>query len=156
MRKIRILAVGKDKDSWLADGAAHYRKLLNRYAAIEIEIVSKGRASSAPDPDETRKAEAEALLSRLGEADFVALHDRGESMSSVQFARLLDKLTSHQRGVLTFVIGGAFGLDKRILSAAWQRISFSPLTFSHQIVRLVLLEQLYRAFTILEGTDYHK
>lgn len=156
MRKIRILAVGKDKDSWLAEGANHYRKLLNRYASIEIETISKGRASSSPNPEETKKAEADALLSRLGETVFVALHDRGEPMTSPQFARLLDKLTSHQRGALTFVIGGAFGLDKRVFSAARQSISLSPLTFSHQIVRLILLEQLYRAFTILEGTDYHK
>jgi 23S rRNA (pseudouridine1915-N3)-methyltransferase len=69
---------------------------------------------------------------------------------------LLDKLTAQQRGTLTFVIGGAYGLDQKVLTRAQQCISLSPLTFSHQVVRLVLLEQLYRAFTILEGTDYHK
>jgi 23S rRNA (pseudouridine1915-N3)-methyltransferase len=156
VRKIRIIAVGKDKDGWLAEGAVHYCKLLNRYASIEIEIVSKRRASTSSDPEATKKAEADALLSRLGEADFLALDDRGDTVTSAQFARLLDKLTSHQRGALTIVIGGAYGLDKRVPTAARQCISLSPLTFSHQIVRLVLLEQLYRAFTILEGADYHK
>jgi 23S rRNA (pseudouridine1915-N3)-methyltransferase len=156
MRKIRILAVGKDKEPWLTDGADHFRKLLNRYASVEIEIIAKTRTTSSSLPDGIRASEGDALLSRIGDGIFVALHDRGEALTSERFARLLDKLTAQQRGTLTFVIGGAYGLDKKVLARAQQCISLSPLTFSHQVVRLVLLEQLYRAFTIIEGTDYHK
>jgi 23S rRNA (pseudouridine1915-N3)-methyltransferase len=156
MRKIRIIAVGKDKDHWVADGLAHYTKLLGRYASVEIETIAKGRATAATDPESIKQDEAEAILKRVGDASFVALHDRGEVLNSVQFSRALEKLTANQRGVLTFVIGGAYGLDKSVQHAATKCLSLSPLTFSHQIARMVLVEQLYRAFTILEGTDYHK
>lgn len=156
MRKIRVVAVGKDKDRWVADAVAHYTKLLGRYASIEIDTISKGRATYSTDPESIMREEANAILKHIGDSPFVALHDRGESLNSLQFSKAIEKLTAHQRGTLTFVIGGAHGFDKRILNGASQRLSLSPLTFSHQIVRLVLLEQLYRAFTILEGTDYHK
>ncbi len=156
MRKIKIIAVGKDKESWLTDGTDHFKKLLNRYVSVEIEILAKARTTPSSLPDEIRASEGDTLLSRIGEGAFVALHDRGEVLTSERFARALEKLTTQQRGTLVFVIGGAYGLDKQVLTRAQQCISLSPLTFSHQVVRLVLLEQLYRAFTILEGTQYHK
>ncbi len=156
MRKIRIIAVGKDKESWVTDGSAHYRKLLSKFASIEIELAGKAKLPMSATPDESRKAEAGAILSRLGNGTVIALWDRGEHMNSEGFAILVDKLSSRQRGVVTFVIGGAHGLDQRILDRADQCISLSALTFSHQVVRLVLLEQLYRAFTILAGSAYHK
>ncbi|MBI5266935.1 MAG: 23S rRNA (pseudouridine(1915)-N(3))-methyltransferase RlmH [candidate division Zixibacteria bacterium] len=156
MRKIRIVAVGKDKESWVADGVAHYRKLLSRYASIELESVAKARLSASATPDEIRKTEGQAILRMVQGGATVALSDAGRRMTSSEFARALDNLTSHQRGVLTFIIGGPHGLDPKVISQADTVLSLSPLTFSHQIVRLVLLEQLYRAFTILEGGDYHK
>lgn len=156
MRKIRIVAVGKDKDAWVADGVAHYRKLISRFASVELELVSKARLSASASADEFRSAEAEGILSRLSSGATVVMSDTGRKMNSEEFARFVAKLTSNQRGAVTFVIGGAYGLDARVLSKADSVISLSPLTFSHQIVRIVLLEQLYRAFTILEGGDYHK
>lgn len=156
MRKIHIVAVGKDKESWVADGVAHYRKLLSRYASIDLELVAKARLSASATPDEIRKTEGQAILRILQGGTTVALSDAGRQMTSPEFARALDKLTSQQRGALTFIIGGPHGLDPRVIARADAVLSLSPLTFSHQIVRVVLLEQLYRAFTILEGGDYHK
>jgi 23S rRNA (pseudouridine1915-N3)-methyltransferase len=156
LRKIRLLAIGKDKEAWVADASAHYCKLLSKFAKMEIEIVPKARLSTASSPEESRKAEGDALLPRLRDDLVVALWDRGEQKTSEGFAKLIDRLTSNQRGTVTFVIGGAFGLDKRVLTRADLSVSLSSLTFSHQIVRLVLLEQLYRAFTILQGSSYHK
>jgi 23S rRNA (pseudouridine1915-N3)-methyltransferase len=156
MRKIRIVAIAKDKESWIAEGVAHYRKLLSRYASIDLESVAKARLTASATPEEIRKVEGQAILRCLQSGATVALSDAGRKLTSEEFARCIDKLTSHQRGVLTFVIGGAHGLDPKVLSRADTALSLSPLTFSHQIVRIILLEQLYRAFTILEGTDYHK
>lgn len=156
MRKIRIIAVGKDKESWVTDGSTHYRKLLSKFASVEIELTGKAKLPVSAKPDESRKAESRAILSRLGNGTVIALWDRGERMNSEEFANFVDKVTSRQRGVVTFVIGGAHGLDQRILDRADHRISLSALTFSHQVVRLVLLEQLYRGFTILDGSAYHK
>ena len=156
MRKIRIVAVGKDKEPWIAEGVAHYRKLLSRYASIEFEWVGKARLSASATPEEIRRVEGLAILRCLQSGGTVALSDAGRRLTSEEFARFIDKLTSHQRGYLTFVLGGAHGLDPNVLSRADTALSLSPLTFSHQIARIVLLEQLYRAFTILEGTDYHK
>ena len=156
MRKIRIIAVGKDKDAWVEEGVAHYLKLLGRYATVEIEIVPKSRLPLSAPPDTIMQDEAQSIQKKIGDSKYFALHDRGESFTSEKFAKFMENATAGQRGALTFVIGGAYGLDKKLLSKAQACLSLSPLTFNHQIVRLILLEQLYRAFTISEGTDYHK
>lgn len=156
MRKIRIIAVGKDKDAWVEEGVAHYLKLLSRYATVEIEIVPKSRLPLSAPPETIMQDEAQSIQKKIGENKYFALYDRGESFTSEKFAKFMEKSTQGQRGALTFVIGGAYGLDRKIISKAQTGLSLSPLTFSHQIVRLVLLEQLYRAFTITDGTDYHK
>ena len=156
MRKIRILGIGKDKDPWIAEGVAHYKKLLSRFATVELEWVAKARLSTSATADEIQRTEGQALLGHLQSGVSVALSDKGKKMTSEEFAHFVAGLTSQQRGTLTFIIGGAHGLNDKILARADAVISLSPLTFSHQIVRLVLLEQLYRAFTIVEGGDYHK
>ncbi len=156
MRKIRIIAVGKDKDTWVEEGVAHYLKLLGRYATVDIGIVPKSRLPQSAPQETIMQDEAQSISSKVGENNYFALHDRGELFTSEKFAKFMEKATAGQRGALTFVIGGAYGLDRQIISRAQACLSLSPLTFSHQIVRLVLLEQLYRAFTIIDGTDYHK
>jgi 23S rRNA (pseudouridine1915-N3)-methyltransferase len=154
--KVTILAIGKDKDRWVTDGAAHYEKLLGRWCRLEWDVVPSPRDSAGKSPDEIKKDEAQRLLARVGDGFVVALADCGRSTDSRQFARLIEQWQISSVGRVTFVIGGPYGLDESVLRRAGVVLSLSPLTFSHQLVRLVLLEQLYRGFSILHGTDYHK
>lgn len=156
MLKIKIIAVGKDKEPWVSEASGHFIKLLSRYATIEFDIIPSLKNSSSLRPPDIRKKEAELIVREIGEGTIVALADKGKKMDSLTFASWLEKTLTRKSGELKFVIGGPHGLDETVLNKAQTVISLSPLTFSHQIVRLVLLEQLYRAFSILHNTDYHK
>ncbi len=156
MLNIRIISIGKDKDPWISDGCEHYRKLLSRYARIESLLLPSLKNSGSLSPDETKAAEGERLEKAIGPGYLVALHERGQILDSQAAAKRLQKTEVEARGPVSFVIGGAFGLDPKILKRADWLWSLSPLTFSHQLTRLILLEQLYRAYSILHGTSYHK
>ncbi|MCK4302218.1 MAG: 23S rRNA (pseudouridine(1915)-N(3))-methyltransferase RlmH [candidate division Zixibacteria bacterium] len=156
MLKIRIIAVSKDKDRWVTDGCAHYEKLLLRYASVQWVIIPATRATASLTPDRIREQEAERLLKVCGKGFCIALTDKGTLMDSPTLARQLEKWQTRSRGILSFVIGGAHGLDQAVLERSQFTLSLSPLTFSHQVVRAVLLEQLFRAFSILGGSNYHK
>jgi 23S rRNA (pseudouridine1915-N3)-methyltransferase len=131
--------VGKDKDAWITDGCAHFKKLLSRYAEVSWRVLS-----------------AEKSASGLDKGFHIALADKGTDPDSHGLARQLEKWQMRCGGCIEFIIGGAYGLDESVLDRADLVLSLSSLTFSHQLVRLVLLEQLYRAFSILHNTDYHK
>ncbi|MDF1543772.1 MAG: 23S rRNA (pseudouridine(1915)-N(3))-methyltransferase RlmH [bacterium] len=156
MLKVSIIAVGKGKVEWVESASAHYEKLLKKYAAIETIILSSRKDSTRLSPDQIRKAELERIMPRLGSNFTVALTDRGTQFDSHKFAKNLQKWREQCGGRMQFLIGGAYGLDQSLLNQADARLSLSPLTFSHQLVRPILLEQLFRAFSILQGTDYHK
>lgn len=156
MLKIHIIAVGEDKSTWVSEALAHYEKLTSRFAKIKWTIVKSGSKSSSQSPDEIKAAEKSQILKHLDGGTVIALSDSGKKYDSPEFAKKLEKLSVQSRGEIKFVIGGPYGLDKSILDTADEVISLSPLTFSHQIVRLVLLEQLFRAISILHHTDYHK
>ncbi len=156
MIKIRIIVVGKDKDRWIEEGCAHFEKLLGRYAEISWAVVPSEKASKNISAAEIKKHEASRVIKSLDKGLLIALADFGTRLDSRQFARNLEQWQVISGGRISFVIGGAYGLDETILSHADNVISLSPLTFSHQLVRLVLLEQLYRGFTILANTGYHK
>lgn len=156
MLKIRILAIGEDKDRWVTDGSTHYLTLLSKYVSIETRALPSPKTSPSLSPDEIKKQEAAILQKELGRGLTVALSDRGRQVDSVAFAKLLEQWQVKSGGSVTFLIGGPHGLYDSILDRADAVLSLSPLTFSHQLVRLVLLEQLYRGFSILAGTAYHK
>lgn len=156
MINIRIASIGRDKDEWITSGCEHFRKLLARYARAEFLYLPALKGAASLSADEIKAKEAAKLSDVLG-ADFViALHDRGRSFDSVAFARELERIESHARGALIFVIGGPYGLHESILKRADLVWSLSPLTYPHQLVRLIVLEQLYRAYSIQHGTSYHK
>ena len=156
MLRIRILAIGKDKDRWISEGCDHYLKLLSRYAKIDLDIIPSPKTSSSLTADKIKALEADRLEKKLGSDFLIALHDQGKQFDSMSFARQIERLQVESNGKIDLIIGGAFGIDQRILSRAKLVWSLSALTFSHQLVRLVILEQLYRAFSILRGTAYHK
>lgn len=156
MTNIRIVSIGRDKDEWVTAGCGHYRKLLARYARIEFLYLPALKGAASLSADEIKAKEAAKFSAVLGPGFVIALHDRGKSFDSIAFARELEKIESHARGGLTFVIGGPYGLHESILNRADLVWSLSPLTYPHQLVRLIVLEQLYRAYSIQRGTSYHK
>jgi 23S rRNA (pseudouridine1915-N3)-methyltransferase len=153
--RITVVAIGKDKDPWVSDGIAHYTTLLSRWAAVEI-VTPNARTSPSLSPAEIKRAEAAALRRYVESGVTIALSDSGRPYDSPAFASFLQQLQTTSGGRVVFLIGGPYGLDDSILSAATFVVSLSPLTFSHQIVRLILMEQLYRGLSIQHGTDYHK
>ena len=156
MIKVKIIAIGKDKDKWVTEGQQHYSKLLSRFAKLESIYIPSPKLSSSLTPLEIKKKEAELFEKQIDSSKFIALADSGIYYNSIAFSRQLEKFVSSSAGQLIFLIGGAHGIDDNLLSKASVKLSLSPLTFSHQLVRLVLLEQLYRAFSISHNTDYHK
>ena len=158
--KITVLCVGKVKESWLRDGIDEYRKRLGRYATITVrEVEDEKTPDKAPEAVERKilETEGERLLKQIQAADYViALAIDGTMYDSVGFARRIQKLGVEGKGSLVFVIGGSLGLSPRVLARADERISFSRMTFPHQLMRMIFLEQLYRGFRIIRGEPYHK
>ncbi len=156
MLKIKIVAIGDHKDTWVMDGCDHFVKMIGRYATVEFKAVPSPRGSSSLSPAEIKKAEAAVLMKEQSKGMMIALSDTGREYDSHQWASALEKWQSSSGGTITFLIGGPHGLHAGVLEKADLVLSMSKLTFSHQVIRLVLLEQIYRAFSILHGTDYHK
>jgi 23S rRNA (pseudouridine1915-N3)-methyltransferase len=154
--KLVIVAIGKDKDAWISEGVNHYLKLLSKYASVSLKTLPDVKASSSLSPTQLKKKQAVALQKEIKDGYVVALANSGRKYDSIQFSRLLEKLQTVSGGRIVFLIGGAYGLDETLLNRADLVLSLSPLTFSHQLVRLVLLEQLYRGFNLLSGGSYHK
>lgn len=156
MHNLRIIVVGRHKDDWVAKGCDHFQKLLKKFARVEMVIIPAA-SPIGPDPGQSsRKKEAKSILRALKDNSFIALTEVGKQFSSEPFADFVQKQIVKGGNKVTFVIGGPFGLSDEITSRATRSISLSSLTYSHQLARLVLLEQLYRAFSILSGNAYHK
>jgi len=154
--KIRIITLGKSKGDWVEGGCRHFQKLLARYARTELVELPTVRAVGGMTAGEILKKEATSIDRTLGTGMIIALSDRGKKFDSRTLAGKLEQWQVTCGGTIQFVIGSAWGLDQSILDRADLVLSLSAMTFSHQLVRLVLLEQLYRAFSILHNTDYHK
>lgn len=153
--RLRILAVGKVREKWLQAGIAEYSKRLSRFADLIITEV----ADSPDHQSETiaMKQEAERLLAKLSPTDYVVLVDlHGEEPDSILFAKQVDLWQERSGGRLVFVIAGSHGFDPSVIQRAEARVCLSKLTFPHQMVRLILAEQLYRAYKINAGETYHK
>ncbi|MBR1873750.1 MAG: 23S rRNA (pseudouridine(1915)-N(3))-methyltransferase RlmH [Eubacterium sp.] len=158
--KITILCVGKIKEDYLRAAVAEYEKRLGRYATIEIIEVDDEKTSdkSSEREDELiREREGERLLRYIpDQAYVVALAIGGKEYSSVEFADKIEKLGVDGVSHIVFIIGGSIGLSTEVLGAADDRVSFSRMTFPHQLMRVILLEQIYRAARIIRGEPYHK
>jgi len=154
--KITILQIGKDKDRWVSEACEHYLKLLGRFAKVDFKLIPDVKNAASLPPAELKSAQGEAILNQIDNTLSIALSDSGEQLDSPAFAKFLEKLQTVSQGKVAFIIGGPYGLSESVIEKADYTVSLSPLTFSHQLVRPVLLEQLYRGFSILAGTDYHK
>ncbi len=157
MVKINIVAVGKVKEKYFSLGIDEYVKRLSRYAKISIIEVKEKNLTTEPND-----AQIQEILRREGEdikkelkGYVVAMAIEGKKFSSKSFANFIEKC-KNLRGEITFVIGGSYGLDESVKQLADERVSVSDMTFPHTLLRLMLVEQIYRAFTILEDGKYHK
>lgn len=160
MYRISILAVGRLKERYLAEGAAEYLKRLTPYARVEVEEINDESIPEHLSPAEcerVKEKEGERLLRRLRQDTYlIALDLRGRMYSSEEMAGVFGKLALEGRSDITFAIGGSLGLPKTVLERADLLLSFSKLTFPHQLMRIVLLEQIFRWFKIARGEPYHK
>ena len=158
--KIKIVTVGKLKEKYLKDGIAEYSKRISRFATVEmIELADEKTPDRASDSENAKILDVEGnrILSKIGEREFVVvLAIEGKTLSSEEFSKQLEQASINGSSTLTFVIGGSLGLSKEVKKRANLSVSFGRLTLPHQLMRLVLVEQIYRAFTIQQGSPYHK
>lgn len=158
--KIKIIAVGKLKEKYLKDGIAEYSKRLSRFAKMEFIELADEKTPDKASPAENQQImtkEAERILGKIGERDFVlALAIEGKEMTSEDFSQFISEKTTQGFSTLTFVIGGSLGLAPEVKSRANFLLSFGKMTLPHQLMKLVLTEQIYRAFMIQQGSPYHK
>jgi len=154
--KIDLVLVGKSYQKYLQEGIDIYLKRLKHYCQFEMKVIPDLKSTKSLSEEQQKEKEGELILNQLKDSDFVILLDeRGESLSSVDFAQLIEKRQVAGTRRLSFVIGGPYGFSKEVYAKANAKLSLSAMTFSHQMVRLLFIEQLYRAFTIINGEPYH-
>ncbi|MCF2618956.1 23S rRNA (pseudouridine(1915)-N(3))-methyltransferase RlmH [Oscillibacter valericigenes] len=160
MQKVTILCGGKLKETFYAAAVAEYQKRLQRHCKLEIVELPEQKLPDTPSPAEIDQAlarEAATLEERLPRGGaLIALCIEGTELSSEALSKKLSQLTAAGASQLTFLIGGSFGLHERVKARADLRLSMSPMTFPHHLARVMLLEQIYRAYQIDAGTKYHK
>lgn len=158
--KVTILTVGKVKDKYLQLGIEEFKKRLGRFCKLElIEVKDEAipERASEKDLDSVREKEGKFLMSKLPEAAYLIVMDiDGKQLSSVEFADKIQDIGTYGQSHLVFIIGGSVGLDDEIKKRADLKMSFSKMTFPHQLFKLMLLEQIYRAFKINANESYHK
>lgn len=154
--KISFITVGKTDMTWVRQGLDMYVSRLKHYAPFELVEIPELKNVSALTRDQIKVKEGELVLKALKPSDdLVLLDEHGRELRSIEFAKYLeDKMISSGRDIV-FVVGGAYGFSPEVYSRANGKISLSKMTFSHQIVRTIFAEQLYRAFTIIKGEPYH-
>lgn len=154
--KITLLVVGKTEDKYLIEGIEKYLSRLKHYIGFTLLVIPELKNTKNLTEQQQKSKEAELILKQISNPDVIILMDeKGKKYSSVQFAQYLNKQMIGSVQQLTFVIGGSYGFDESVYQRANGLISLSDMTFSHQMVRLFFVEQLYRAFSILKGEPYH-
>lgn len=160
MQKVNVICVGKLKEKFYIDAVSEYEKRLQRHCKLSVMELAEQRLSDAPSEAEIRRAlaaEAAAIREKLPKGGaVVALCIEGKPLTSPQFAEKLRQFALEGQSQVSFLIGGSCGLDEELKREADLRLSFSPMTFPHHLARVMLLEQIYRGYQILEGSKYHK
>lgn len=154
--KITLLTVGKTDKGWVKDGLDIYASRLKHYIPFSIIEIPELKNVSALSKDQIKIREGELILRNVRPADdLILLDERGKEHSSVEFAKVIQDKISYAGKDIVYVIGGAYGFSDAVYRRADSKISLSRMTFSHQMVRAIFVEQLYRAFTIMKGEPYH-
>lgn len=154
--KISFWSIGKAHESYVKAGIEEFTKRASKYFTVQWMIIPVPKNAGTLSETDLKKKEAEIILSQLKEDDYlIALDERGKELTSEGLAQFIQQRANESRKQLVFLIGGAFGLDEKVLKAAKYKWSLSQLTFPHHLVRLILAEQVYRACTILQNEKYH-
>ncbi len=154
--KIKLLLIGKTDQSYLEEGINIYSKRIKMYVSFEIITANVSKKWNTLPPQQRKEKEAQMILEHIATSDFsVLLDERGKKHTSVSFANFLQERMNRSTKNLLFIIGGAWGFSDSVYEAAQMKLSLSPMTFSHQMVRLFFVEQLYRALTIIRNEAYH-
>ncbi|WP_442795613.1 23S rRNA (pseudouridine(1915)-N(3))-methyltransferase RlmH [Pelobium manganitolerans] len=154
--KITLIAIGKTDDDYILEGINKYLQRLKHYIKFEIKIIPDLKKTKHLSQDEQKSKEAELFFKAINPTDeVIVLDERGIELSSTHFSDLLNRKMIGSVQNLVFLIGGPYGFDNSIYQRAHYKLSLSRMTFSHQMIRLFFVEQVYRAFTILKGEPYH-
>lgn len=154
--KIRIIMMGKTREAFIQEGFGIYRKRITKYINFEDLTIPVLKNTKNLSPLQVKSAEGKLILKHIkADEKTILLDENGKKYSSESFADFIQQQMNTGIKSLSFVIGGAYGFSKEVVQAANGKVSLSPMTFSHQIVRLVFMEQLYRAMTILNNEPYH-
>ncbi|WP_212781304.1 23S rRNA (pseudouridine(1915)-N(3))-methyltransferase RlmH [Lactobacillus corticis] len=157
---IKIVCVGKLKEKYFKDGIAEYAKRMTRFAKVKIVEVADEKAPESLSPaqeEQVKETEGQRILSKIKDKEYVyVLAIKGKERTSEEFAKEIQDLGTYGHSDVTFVIGGSLGTSPAVNQRADQLISFGKFTLPHQLMRLVLIEQIYRAFMINSGSPYHK
>lgn len=158
--EIRFICVGKLKEDYWKDAVAEYKKRLSRFCNVNIVEIKEARLpdkASAAEEEAVKREEGQGILKQVRESDFViTLEILGKQLSSEELADKIEGLGLEGKSSLVFVIGGSLGLSKEVSQRADFKLSFSKMTFPHQMMRVILLEQVYRSFKIIKNEAYHK
>ena len=159
MISINIICVGKIKESYLKEGALEYSKRLSKYCNLEITELSDEKLPERLNPsleENIKQKECDNIIAHIKKDSYVICLDlKGKELSSEELSKKIDNI-SFTNSTITFIIGGTLGLNKKVLDLANESVCFSKMTFPHQLIRIFLLEQLFRAFKISKGETYHR
>ncbi|MCD7930303.1 MAG: 23S rRNA (pseudouridine(1915)-N(3))-methyltransferase RlmH [Tannerellaceae bacterium] len=154
--KIILLVIGKTDAGYFNEGIKEYQKRLVHYIPYEMEVIPDLKNTKNMSVDQQKEKEGELILKMLQPGDYcVLLDDKGKEFTSMQFATWIEKKTHTVSKRLVFIVGGPYGFSEAVYKVAKEKISLSKMTFSHQMIRLIFTEQLYRAMTILNNEPYH-
>lgn len=154
--KIKFIQTGKTTEKYLLSGINEFKKRLSRYSKIQLIEIPDLKNTKSLTPEQVKFNESEQQIKFIEKNDYLILLDEnGKSFTSIEFAKYIQNKGVSGFGQLCFLIGGAFGFHESIYKIASDKISLSPMTFNHQVIRLVFMEQLYRAISIINGLPYH-
>jgi 23S rRNA (pseudouridine1915-N3)-methyltransferase len=154
--RITLLQIDKTQDSYLTEGVEIYTKRLKNYTTLELTTINVPKTVRQRTFNEQKTEEAKLIFNHISPDDFlILLDDKGKEYTSIEFSKFIAQKQNASTKHLVFLIGGPFGFDPKIYERANFKLSFSKMTFSHQMIRLFFVEQLYRAFSILKGEKYH-
>ena len=153
--KIRLLVVGKTKEKEIQSGIDEYLKRLTRYTNFQMEVIPDVKVSKRMSAGEVKSLEGKEIIKRLDKDVLILLDEKGKEFTSVGFSKWIENQQLSSTKQLTFLIGGAYGFSEEVYQRASSKIALSKMTFTHQMIRLIFIEQLYRAFTIIKGEKYH-
>ena len=154
--KILLLVVGKTTESYFSEAIKEYSERLKHYITFDMEVIPELKNTKSLSMEVQKEKEGELILKALQPGDVVVLLDEhGKEMRSLEFAEYMKRKMNTVNKRLVFIIGGPYGFSKKVYQVAHEKISMSKMTFSHQMIRLIFVEQIYRAMTILNGGPYH-